>query len=666
MPRTPRRIPEWPQGHITSAVATWIVAPWIVAALLLIAAGPAFAQIGIPPACLFVEDPTPDETLFGRPVANFPGPDHLYLHSSTHLQGQPAYQKWTGGLVYRPPISTGFGGFTSAVIVNNPDPDDATCVEIEYFSEVGATLTTNNVIVPPEGFHVEAATPLAAANGVGTANVRVVPCFTGGPLGPPIVGASLLHSRYLFDIVDRDRPLSFFLQLPPGMSSMQQMQEVQETSELWWGPLPVTGSSATDFMNGATPFPTVVNPSDADIAVVTELWLHDQTTGVVSGPLPWRTAVVPGRGSITEFTGPHLANLGTTAPGLWNYINSFYGGGGPAFDVDVLIRIYTPGGEPILGDIPVTDTWGNGIASTNSDPDAEPPPDVEPVSNLVLGKRFRMLSTMLYNGPTWRMVAPDNSTQTGPTALVRFIGGVANVSPRTVTARFEYFSRDGTPISTGSATLTPGQTVRIEPGAPGYPGYREFGWLRVTGCAGGELIGWTGHEIQEVQPEPHYHKVFGQTFAGINRAEPGDGIPHVDPAGFGDLVRKVSPLVRVEPTWYWPGYTTFVNDTVPNLGPYRYQFYDPTGLNCTQGGRTPFFAGLPWSWTSTSYEDPEVSLSCAGNLMGTVDHTLGVIEGIDVLGDPFDEYGIPDFAGEWFPGEPLPPFPNGTTGGGDP
>ena len=614
---------------------------------------PLVAQIQ--PACLLPMDPVPDLSQFGRPGGQagvfFPDADFYYLHSSTHLQGRRASEKWTGGLIYRPPIATGFGGFTSLVIVDNGDNAALACVEIDYFDELGSNVgTTGPHTISADGFHAEAATPLAAANGVGSALIRVVACADGS-VNQGIVGASLLHTRDLFDVHDPDV-------FDPGMASMQQLQKVQNRDDLWWGPLPLTKTSATDFFNGNAPFFTIVNPNDTATTVQIDFFIHDRATGQASGPWSWRTVTLRPKGSIIEFSGPHLANLGTTPLGLWNAWISAYTSGANV-DWDILINARSLDGVNLLGDGVMTDVFGNGLLSAN--PNDIPHPDVDPLDNLRLGKKFRMASTMLFNEPDWRLVAPDNSIDAGSPnqrPLVRFLGGVANVGPNDVDTRFEYFSRNGAPISTGSITLATGQTVRIEPGAPGYPADRPFGWMRVTGCNPSDrLIGWSGHEILDTPPqEPHFHKVYAQALEGINLAEPGPGFDITDP-NLGDLTRKVAPLDRVWTGLPWPSYTTFVNDSVSNIGPYRFQFFDAAGLNCTIAGL--IYAGLPFSWTSTTYEDPLISALCPGqiNLMGTVDHTDGRIEGIDVIGDPLEEYGFPDFAGPWNPRKRLPRFP---------
>src|SRR5215207_9469519 len=51
-----------------------------------------------------------NDCIFGSGVNG----DHCFIHSSTHLQGLRAHEKWAGGLLYTPPASSGFQGFTSA------------------------------------------------------------------------------------------------------------------------------------------------------------------------------------------------------------------------------------------------------------------------------------------------------------------------------------------------------------------------------------------------------------------------------------------------------------------------------------------------------------------------------------------------------------------------
>ncbi|MCG8455129.1 MAG: hypothetical protein MI919_02540 [Holophagales bacterium] len=650
-------------GLLVAALAT---------ALILVSALPAAAQIQ--PACLAVIDPISDNSPLGRPggLAGVPFPinDQNYIHSATLFQGERRTEKWSGTLVYRPPVSTGFGGFTSALVVNNGDAVLPACVEIDYFTETGGLpiATSVGITIPPNGFYTEAATPLdgqtGPANGVGSARIRVVPC-QDGTISEGIVGATLLHSRELFDLTDPDNPPST-QGLKPGMSSMQQLQLAQDsTTELWWGPIPLTQSSPTDFFNGAAPFLTAVNPNGAPTTVSIEIYAWDRVANTLIGPLPWRTVTLPPFGSITEFTGPHLTALGTPAPGLWNYITSLYSGGFTA-DLDVVYRVFTTDGGSILGDGVITDVYKNGLQPAQPSPvrvdegfDFQPvDADIDPIGNLQLGKRFRMASTMLFNNPAWILTSPDNSTQTGAGSLVRLLGGVTNLTGANVAVGFEYFSRNRVPISTGSITLAPGQSVRIEPGAPGYPASRAFGWIRVRTCNPSQrVIGWTGHEILDTPPfEPHYHKAFAQAFVGINGPEPGPGFTIFDPAINQTVTRKVAPINRTLLSFPWPGYMTFVNNSVANIGPYRWQFYASTGFNCTAAGPGLVYAGLPFGWTSTTYVDPEAS--CSANLMGTADHTTGRIEGSDVIGDPFDEWGIPGFAGRWFPPEPLPPFPN--------
>ena len=97
----------------------------------------------------------------GRSNEPFPSGDHPFLHSGTHLQGRRAQEKYAGGLFYLPGGVTGFGGFTSAVVVDNPDPVFGVNVQIDYFDHTGFPVgSTGPHFIPPEGHHEEAASPL--------------------------------------------------------------------------------------------------------------------------------------------------------------------------------------------------------------------------------------------------------------------------------------------------------------------------------------------------------------------------------------------------------------------------------------------------------------------------------------------------------------------------
>ncbi|MCH9646862.1 MAG: hypothetical protein K0U98_01410 [Deltaproteobacteria bacterium] len=569
-------------------------------------------------ACLAVADPIPLDQL-GREAVALPGGDHFWLQSSTHLQGLRATEKWVGGLLYMPPADTLFDGFTSAVIVNNPDDSAATLVEIDYFSHMGVLLSTSTpALILPGGHHIEAAMPIAAS-GVGSARVRVVS-------GPGIVGAALHHSETFAGVTDPDTALGGAV--IAGLSSMEQLQKDQGKTELWWGPLPVTTATAWDFVNDERPFYWIVNPNDTVNTVQIDVTIYNQANGSVIGPVSFRTVDIPSNGTLWDVSGSHLTDLGGSLPGFLNRVDALYGG---SPDWDLVVHAYSLDGLSILGDGVMMDLVADATGPT------------EPEFS-----QFRMASTMLANSPQWQLVNPDLSYEAGSNGVIQTLMGVANVGTTNAgPLRIQYFDRDGSVVSTGTVpSLLPNATVRIGPGSPGYPTATEiFGWVRISACRpSADLIGWSVREVLDTG-NPHFHKAFGETLEGTNGAEPGNGFI----TATGDR-RKVSPFVRVR-GGSWPGYTTLVNDSVANLGAYTFSLFAPDDLGT--GGTTAFpcggitYEGLPWAYTSTTYEDP-INTGCfpEPNMSLLIDHDLGTIKGIDVLGDPFSEYGIPGFAGE--------------------
>lgn len=583
-----------------------------LAALLL----PVAAGAQIIPACPVPVDPIPAGAL-GRPVAAFPGADHHYLHSSDHLQGRPANVKWAGGLIYRPPVASGFDQFTSAVVVDNPNPAQPLQVQIDYFDHNGVLVGTSfPAPIPPEGHYVEAAAPLAGSLGVGSARITAID-------GHLLVGSSLLHTPCVTNsqgllICDNDVP-----QPTPGASSLQQLQVDQGSKELWWGPLPLTMISNIDFFNLQSPFLWVVNPNNQINKIRVDLVAYERISGAVT-PFTWRNYTLQPFGTLLEKAGPHLAGLPVN--GLWDQFYAWYAALPQPYDYDVMVHIVSESSLPILGDGVMTDFYGT--------PDATQP-DV-----LLPGDKFRMASHMLASTPTQRLIDPDFSYQPGgviQTLIGLFNAGTVNAGP----IRIQYFNNNGVVVGTGNIpVLPPNQSVRIEPGTFGYPaGAVGFGWVRIDGCSNDKLVGWS---VREIQPTgtPHYHKAFGELLDGNGGKEPGDGFTVTNATG--TWIRKVSTIVRTWPSWYWPGYTTFANTNAPNVGLYWDLFFNAAGGACTNVAGQPF-AGVPFARTSTTYEDPQ-SICGPANLSGRVDTGSGRIKGIHVLGDPFVEWGIPGFA----------------------
>jgi hypothetical protein len=285
------------------------------------------------------------------------------------------------------------------------------------------------------------------------------------------------------------------------------------------------------------------------------------------------------------------------------------------------VHVVSETGLPILGDGIMTDLFGDHGAA-----------------------KFRMVSHMLANTPNWRLEAPDFTFAPGSfqTTLGLWNTGTADAGPITV----EYFTRNGAIRRVGSIPSLPAnQSVRITTGVANYPpNSTGWAWARITACTpSAKLVGWQTTEI--LDPEGGNLEAYGDVLDGNDDQEPGDGIAITDPNST-PWIRKVAPIVRVDPTWYWPGYTTFANDAVPNVGNHRFRFYDPQGgaATCNTSG---VFAGLMFPNVSTTYEDSLLfpSLACVGNRTERVDVTNGPFIGMNVLGDPFLEYNIPGFAG---------------------
>lgn len=556
-----------------------------------------------------------------RPVATFPEFDFRFVHSSTHLQGNPQTVKWAGGLLYHPPAASGFNDFTSAVVVDNPDPVNALTVKIEYFDhDGGSPVATNTVSIPREGHHVEAATALGATSGVGSARISSTD-------GRKFVGAVLFQTPCMKrngfpnPICDTDGQ-------PPraGGSSMQQLQMNQGATELWWGPLPLSEISKVDFFNREAPFLFVVNPDDElDNRIRVDLTTYDRTTGIVGPTFTWRNVTLPPHGTLLEKSGPHLTS--SPSNGLWDEFFAQYQLLSQP-DLDVMVHVVSEDNRPILGDGVMTDIYGD-------EPGTSPPEQVAEI-------RFRMASHMLASTPVSRLVAPEFSFEPG--GIVQTLIGLWNAGTSTTgSILVQYFDRDGAVVSTGTIPpLAPNQSVRIEPGVFGYPTTAVgFGWVRINGCPGNKLAGWATSEILPTGVR-QFHKAFGEILDGNGGLEPGPGFQVINSSGTWQ--RKVTPLTRTGAVDPWTGYMKFANTSVPNVNAYWYRFFDSTGFDCTNPAGQPF-AGVPYAKTSTTYEDPQTFCSPVTTVSGRVDTTRTGYKGITVIGDPFKEWGIQGFAG---------------------
>lgn len=97
------------------------------------ALAPAIAGAQILPACLAEIPIAPSGVSADAGDLFATEQDYRWVHSSTHLQGRRAHEKWAWGF-FLPPAGGPFGlfaGFRTAVVVDNPDPSLAAIVDIE-------------------------------------------------------------------------------------------------------------------------------------------------------------------------------------------------------------------------------------------------------------------------------------------------------------------------------------------------------------------------------------------------------------------------------------------------------------------------------------------------------------------------------------------------------
>ena len=547
--------------------------------------------------CALVSDPFPSGAT-ARPNVDFndPNPEYFFMHSSTHLQGEPTTVKHAPGLFFTPPGS--FADFRSLVIVNNPSPSLAATVTVQFYDTQGTPLApVTTTVLPPEGSLDLAATPLitdpaSLSPGFGTAVVTS---------DEPIVGGTLHHAYGVPGAIRDPDPFT------PGATSMQQLQRKQNNkTKVSFGPIPISNQQSHDFLNGILPLAWVRNPTNQpnDIQIT-----YTSNTGLVVGPI---LLTLPPNGSILDQTILPAALAIYTQN---NPFNAYY-----VFEATSLSNL------PLLGEMILTDFFGPEDGQPDNDGDL-----------MDFGGRFRMGSAMMANTERKVLVNPELTYQTGSSDVTMFIGlwntSNQNVGPVSI----RYFDRNGAGLGVDNlASLPAGQPVVIGPGlasSPNYPAPGVFdGWVKITACQTG-LIGWTMRQTEG----DGLHKVYGETLHGTNNNEPGDGFPVQ--IGPHELIRKVKPVSQVwedDDGFWWPGYENFVNDSIGNIGRYNYRFFDFTG-GAAFG--SVGFGGLRFGNTSFTYEDELVSTPFDPALIsGRVDHAQGVIKGIGAIGDPLYEW----------------------------
>jgi hypothetical protein len=598
------------------------------------------AAVPAPAPCAAILDPAPSGPnqapldQWADPVLFAPTPttsnDYHWIHSSVHLQGNAALQKWGACVFFNPDASqtapVDMTDWRSAVVVNNPSPTVTVSGTITYRDPLGTTVATVPFLLFPEQTFTRGAIELRQFGpGIGSVEVTA---------DHPIVGATLHHFGRLTlsngaTVTDPD--IVPFTAIP-GANSMQQLQVSQDfATTLFSGPFPASNVSPEDFLNGVLPLNCVLNPNPTSTTVTVSSFISPAT------PLTSTTVTLPPFGMFLDTS-------------IWALAEPSYLSNPGPFDLDVITAAFSSG-EPILGDFLMVDVFGNSVGS-----------------NLVPGGRFRMGSGMMQNSPALRLLNPEH-TETGPLAVpagltqtppVETMMSVANVTGNDIgPVRVQLFARTGGPpiASFSIASLPPGVVQRITPALFAIP--QNFaGWARITACRPG-LVGWTMREVWQQPGSPmlkHFRKVYGEELNGANGAEPGPGFPVV--SGGVTWIRQVAPLERAagnnsDPNW-WPSYQTGVNHASSNIGQYWHRFFTLGGA--LAGQQT--FTGLQFANTSFTFIDPIVNMLAAdSNISGRFDRQTGKAIGMEAIGDPMVEWDIPMYLGEEV--QVAPPQPIG-------
>ncbi|RMH21280.1 MAG: hypothetical protein D6696_06140 [Acidobacteria bacterium] len=562
----------------------------------------------IEPVCPLVVPPAPSGVT-DRPNTDFqtPFPEYFFLHSSTHLQGQPSTEKHAPGLFWTPP--GGLSDFRSLVVVNNTSRTQTANVNVQFFDQLGTPLGAPfTAALPPEGsVDVSAVTlftsPLSQTPGLGSALITS---------DQPVVGATIHHAYGIPGSICDPDPFT------PGAASMQQLQVRQDDkTTVRFGPIPISNQAPHDFLNGILPL----------------VWVRNPTTQVNNVQLTYTSNTGLQIGPINVTLQPNGSQLDLS---IVNAALAIYAGTAP-FNAYYIVEATSLSGLPLVGEVILTDFYG----------------PANPDGSLSFGGRFRMGSAMMANTEKRTLVSPELTYQVGDPSVVTLIGiwnpTAADVGPVTI----RYYDRNGNVLATGTlASLPAGAPAVIGPGMPSSPNYPANvfdGWVQITACKKG-LIGWTMRQTEG----SGFRKVFGETLHGTNGQEPGSGYA-VNVAGL-DLTRKLKPVSQVfedDDGFWWPATESFVNDSTANVGTYFYRFFDFT---TAAGYGAPMFNGVRYANTSFTYEDELVVTPFDPVLVSSaVDHTNGVIKGIGVIGDPLVEWLFTD--GNFVPPPTCTPSP---------
>ena len=602
----------------------------LLAVALAAPAVPAVAQVTACPLPPFILPTGPTQ----RPADNAVLlQEYGGMHSSTHLQGQPATRKLAAGFwepAFDPndPFSATLMTFHTFVTVVNPN-DVSLNAEIRYRDRGGTLLQTNFIFVPPEGQWNERATPLALNDGLGS--IEVVSAFPTEDL--EFVASTIHHTFQVFNVGDP-------LPSQPGMTSMQQMQiEQPDRTVAFWGPLPTTDglpAPGADLLQGMSGLFWLVNPTDQPNQVIL---IVRSRNGLSSNSI----VTIPANGALLDRT-------------FWDIFLQFYLNPTFPFDDDFQVIALSLSGLPLIGEGLMIDIFG---------------------PNLAPGMRFRWASAIMANTPAQRLVNPEFVSAPNDAGTNTFMGlmNVDGAGQDIGPVNIFYRDRNGVTVAVDTINAFPANRMaRIGPGLPDSPNYPAgifSGSVEITACRRG-LAGWTMRVNEELSRREDLAKVWGEVLDGGNGMEPGAGFPVT--RGGMDLIRKVATLDVVEPDdpftpfvfEQWPSYTTFLNESITNVGPYFYRFHDTLGTDITNYLPQPF-AGLRFRDTSFTYEDGVNFLVVPPMPMltsGRTDHTAGFIRGIDAVGGnvrdiPWEEFFFPEPPVWNGPGDVVPPRTGG-------
>lgn len=520
--------------------------------------------------------------------------EHRLIHSSLPLQGHRDSELFAP--VMYGPYGRTVAGFQTAVIVNNPDPTDVT-VTLDYWARDGVFMYQTLATIPAKATLVESA--FLVQGGISSGNQPYA------ALGMVHVTTEAKNRRVTGGVIHYAEqtlnPLSPFgtvvLDLERYLSTMQPLQPRNpKKSRSFFGPIPVrnpgdpASANLPSTVTGLFSFVNLVNPNPVPNKV--EVVVKQASDGsvvesqtVVVAPYGAHQVIRPFRYSLERLISP---------------------GGGPYDDLTVTATSLNE--LPILGELLMmdfdVDYFTTQVGQVNSK------------ANMVSVAGADLLSKNLVN-PELVQTFPMN------TAV-----GIANMGEASVPVNVTYYGDSGNVLGTDLITVSGMGSAMIATGSSDTPNFPsgtpigiERGWIDVTGNSS-TLVGWSvrgtgfdnvGHSYGELL---HGNSLIGHQRGWLE----------------GGLVRTNAPLAfDLTSSEEDPGYIAFVNDSVSNIGAYRYDFWLEDG---TPAGGLPFL-GVPYLRTSRTYEDavPNSIINNQDDVHhGQVSYSTGRIKGIATIG----------------------------------